>query len=355
MADTARVESVDAIKDFRIYLTKYGEAAGSAIGDADSEITRMERWLDGEGANYWAGVIRKRQELLAKAEEALRFKRLYKDSSGGTPSAVEEQKQVQICKRNLAEAMEKQQNVKRSARELQKEVTIYRGNMGRFIGAVSALPAAVAHLGSTLDHLDKYLEVAPAGAGEEALAGAGVGSGAREDTGASMARAAEEAPKAQAGPEVDAHAIRAGIPSDQAIFAAKPAEAGPLMLACGLVTAEQNAAIAPFAKSNPPGDAERIVILPSIYGSSRIYLVKLKTAGVSWCVGSVDGLDTGVYNTVTTGDLRAGRGDLAQVLKLPAGSLAIIDAVGLTAVYNEQNENILQPAAAAEPAGAEST
>lgn len=355
MADSARVESVDAIKDFRIYLTKYGETAGSAIGDADSEIGRMERWLDGEGLNFWAGVIRKRQELLAKAEEALRFKRLYKDSSGGTPSAVEEQKQVTICKRNLQEAMDKHANVKRSARELQKEVTIYRGNMGRFVGAISALPGAVAHLGATLDQLDKYLEVAPAGAGEEALAGAGAGSGAREDTGASMARAAEEAPKPQAGPEVDPGAIRDGIPTDQAIFAAKPAEAGPVMLACGLVTAGQIAAIATFATANPPGDAERIVILPSIYGSSRIYLARLKTAGISWCAGSVDGLDTGVYNTVTTGNLRAGRGDLADVLKLPAGSLAIIDATGLSAVFNERNENILKPAAAAEPAGTEAT
>jgi hypothetical protein len=169
-----------------------------------------------------------------------------------------------------------------------------------------------------------------------------------------MARATEEAPKPQSGPAVDPAAIRAGIPTEQAIFTAKPAEKEPVKLACGLVTAGQIAALAAIANAPAPGDAERIVISPSIFGSAQIYLLRLKTGGVAWCMGSVDGPDTGVYNTVTAGDLRAGRADLAEVLKLPVGSLAIVDAGGLTAVYNERNENILQ-LAPVEPAAAEPT
>src|SRR5208337_2332151 len=122
MSTTARVESIDAIKDFRVYLTKFQEMAGRALGDADSDIHRAVRWLEGEGLNFWTSTIRKRQEQLAKAEEAFRFKRLYKDSSGSTPSAVEEQKAVQMAKKRLEEAQTKLANVKTWTRKLQKEI-----------------------------------------------------------------------------------------------------------------------------------------------------------------------------------------------------------------------------------------
>src|SRR5271170_3135280 len=129
MSGSARVESVDVIKEFRVYLAKFKDMAGRALGDADSDVNRMARWLEGEGLNYWTSTIRKRQEELAKAEEALRFKRLYKDASGSTASGVEEMKKVKIAKDRLAQAQEKLNNVKRWTKELQKQMTLYRGGV----------------------------------------------------------------------------------------------------------------------------------------------------------------------------------------------------------------------------------
>src|ERR1700683_3276230 len=103
MAIGAQVDGIDPIKDFRVYLAKFQESAGLSLGDGGSDVSRMERWLDGEAHTHWTGQIRKRQEALAKAEEALRYKRLYKDASGSTPSAVEEVKAVQIARKNLGE------------------------------------------------------------------------------------------------------------------------------------------------------------------------------------------------------------------------------------------------------------
>jgi len=341
MSTAARVESIDAIKDFRVHLTKFQEMAGRALGDADSDIHRMVRWLEGEGLNFWTSTIRKRQEQLAKAEEAFRFKRLYKDSSGSTPSAVEEQKAVQMAKKRLEEAQTKLANVKRWTRQLQKEITSYRGGVAGFSNAVSAgVPQAIAHLGALLDQLDKYLEVAAATAEEGAMAGAGAGGAGREEGGASMARAAEEAVKPKEG--VDAAALRAGVPSSQALFAAHPAEKGPVQLACGQVTAKQGSETAKLAGAVVPSDDERIVISPAIAGSSRVYLVRLDTVGLAWYLGAVDGSDTGVYNTVTVGDLRGGRPDLADLLRLPVGYIAVIGPGGVEAVYNGQNDGVFQ-------------
>jgi len=341
MSTAARVDSTDAIKDFRMYLTKFQESASLAIGDADSDVNRAVRWLEGEGLNLWMSTIRKRQEELAKAEEAYRFKRLYKDASGSMPSAVEEQKAVQIAKRKVADAQEKLANVKRWTRQIQKEIVLYRGGISRFANTVSSgVPAAIAHLGATLDHLDKYMEIAAAAAeGPEAVAAGGaVGAG----TGPSMSRAADEAAPKEAE-AVDPAAVRAGAPTAQAIFAAKPEEKGPVKPSCGVVTDEQAGKITAYATAATPGDDDRIIISPSILSSSRIYLLRLGAPGAIWCLGSVDGPDSGVYNTVTAGDLRNGRPDLAPLLKLPAGTLAIVDSKGLSAVFNERNENIPQP------------
>jgi len=343
MSDTARVESTDAIKDFRVHLTKFQEMAGRALGDADSDINKTVRWLEGEGLNFWTSTIRKRQEQLAKAEEAFRFKRLYKDASGATPSAVEEQKAVQVAKKRLEEAQNKLANVKRWTRQLQKEISNYRGGVAGFSNAVSAgIPQAIAQLGALLDQLDKYLEVSAATAEEGAMAGAGAGGVGREETGASMARAAEEAVKPKAGAQADPAALRAAVPSSQAIFAARPAEKGPVQLACGQSTAAQQSEMAKHAGAVVPSDDERIVISPAIAGSSRVYLVRLDTAGLAWYLGSVEGADTGVYNTVSVGDLRGGRPDLADLLRLPVGSIAVVGPGGVEAVYNGQNDSVFQ-------------
>src|SRR5271165_4956698 len=95
---TVRVESVDALTDLKNYLAKFQEMAGRALSDADSDISKTQRWLEGEILNHWNNQIRKRQEAVTKAEEALRQKRLYKDSSGSMPSVVEEQKVVKLAK-----------------------------------------------------------------------------------------------------------------------------------------------------------------------------------------------------------------------------------------------------------------
>jgi hypothetical protein len=343
MSTAARVDSTDAIKEFRIYLAKFQEKASVALGDADSDVNRMTRWLEGEAMNHWTSTIRKRQEELVKAEEAFRFKRLYKDASGSMPSAVEEQKAVQVAKQRLAEAQGKLTNVKRWSRELQKQAAFYRGGVSRFaIQVAQGVPAAIAQLGSTLDHLDQYLDLAAATSEGAAEAGAGPGV-AREAAAASMARAAEEAPAAAEAQGVDPAAVRAGAPSPQAALAARPAEKSPVNLACGAVTEQQAAQIAAIAGAEPPGDQQRIVISPVVTSSAKVYLLRLESTGGGWYLGPVDEPDTGVYNTVTAEDLRAGRPDLAALLNLPAGYLAIVDSRGLSAVFNERNENVLAP------------
>jgi hypothetical protein len=133
----------------------------------------MLRWLENEQLSHWQSQIRKRHDLLERAKEALRMKKLFKDSSGRTPSAVEEEKAVRVCTARLEEATNKLAATKKYARVLQRELQTYKGSVQRFATTVqSDIPVAVATLDSLVEALEAYVALAPG----EPTAGAPIGS-----------------------------------------------------------------------------------------------------------------------------------------------------------------------------------
>src|SRR5947209_7152503 len=97
MSQYARVDSVEALKLFRLALAKFAESANTALADAEGELQRTLMWLETEQHTYWQGQVRKRTEILSKAKEALRMKKLFKGPAGGRQSVVDEEKAVQVA------------------------------------------------------------------------------------------------------------------------------------------------------------------------------------------------------------------------------------------------------------------
>jgi len=62
MSGTARIDSVDALRNFRTVLVKFAENTGVALGDAEGEMARVLVWLETEASTYWSGQIRKRHD-----------------------------------------------------------------------------------------------------------------------------------------------------------------------------------------------------------------------------------------------------------------------------------------------------
>ena len=189
---TARVQSVDALKHFRIAMWKFAEAANVALGDAESEIQRTLMWLQGEQQQFWTTQIRKRHEKVNQCKDAVRQKKLYKDSAGKPQSAVDEEKALAIAQRRLAEAEQKLINTKRHAGRLLKELHLSKGATQRFATAVSSdIPSAVATLDRMVQWLEQYLSLTAAGATAEWNPPA-VETGAATVEGGSMKRAEGE-------------------------------------------------------------------------------------------------------------------------------------------------------------------
>lgn len=187
--DSARVQSIDALKAFKASLWKFGEVAGRVLTDADGEMQRMLIWLEAEQRSYWQGQIRKRSELVTRARDAMLSKKLYKNVDGTRPTAIEEEKALKLAIRRLEEANQKFENVHQYTRRLQKEILLYRGQVQRLTNSVQIeVPMTASHLDNLVTSLEAYLA---GGRAEEATASPEVAAwsaSAGEPPEASMAR-----------------------------------------------------------------------------------------------------------------------------------------------------------------------
>ena len=168
MSGTAHIDSFDAIKAFRAALIKFASAAGSSLTEAEAEMQRTLNWLDREQTTYWQNQIRKRQEFVSRCKEAVRQKKVFKDATGRTTSAIDEEKALQKALRHLEEAEQKLAMCRKWKGRLQKEIDLYKGSVQGFATAIEAdVPIAIATLDKALKQLEAYIslkapELAPA-------------------------------------------------------------------------------------------------------------------------------------------------------------------------------------------------
>jgi hypothetical protein len=164
MQQSARVESVEAIRMLKGALHKFAETSSAALADAEAELARTLNWLETEQDSFWRNEIRHRTEQVMRAADALRQKKLYKDASGRTQSAVDEERAMASAKRRLTEAEQKLQNVRRYRTQLRREIEQYKGAVQRFATTVQHdVPVAAAKLERMATSLDAYIAVAAPG------------------------------------------------------------------------------------------------------------------------------------------------------------------------------------------------
>src|SRR4051812_47930744 len=286
MSGYARIDNVDALREFRTRLIKFVELAQVALADAEGEMQRVLVWLETEANTYWTGQIRKRHEAVEKAKDAVRQKKLFKSPTGSTQSAVEEEKQLRIAQKRLEEAEEKLKNVRRYIPRLQKEISIYKGGVQRLATNISSdIPMAI----SRLDKMTQALE---------AYASLQVSGGGADDSGElfqRMARALGEMEGGDAAPKVDVRPFR----DKTAALDRKAAVPGDVRMeswADGLLTEQERELFAKVdtEKKAPPAE-ERVYVEEGAWKSEKIYLERVapEDGDSGWYVGRADGGEAG--------------------------------------------------------------
>jgi hypothetical protein len=163
MSESARVSSIDALRQFRAKLCEFGVNALESLAAVEMEIRHVEDWLAQQVKN-WQLQIRDRGEDVARAKAALiRHEWGSKDGKGVGTTEVE--MEVKKAKHRLEEAEAKIEVTRRWQRELPKAVYEYEGPARQLTGYLEAdLKQVLAMLDRMTTALEAYTAItAPPG------------------------------------------------------------------------------------------------------------------------------------------------------------------------------------------------
>lgn len=121
MSRSARIESIDALKELRTFLCNLARKISVALDDADFEILHTLDWLKNDRNPYWKKELRIRKEQLAKAKLDLKRKQILEKSPDGGHYYMDELKAVNVAQNRYDEAEDKSKKVHDWIPKLEKE------------------------------------------------------------------------------------------------------------------------------------------------------------------------------------------------------------------------------------------
>src|SRR5260370_27456 len=125
MSESARVTSIEAIKDFRAALCDVVVDAKEALCATELEIRHLLDWLQQQLKN-WQHEVRKRQEQLVRAKNDLVQKK-YSQRDGRGPGYTEQEVALERAQTRLQEAEWKVERTRHWIHVLPPHVTEYKG------------------------------------------------------------------------------------------------------------------------------------------------------------------------------------------------------------------------------------
>jgi beta-lactamase class A len=156
MSSSARVTSVEAVKEFRGSLCSFGHDAKEALGTTDLEIRRILDWLDAK-LKDWQREVGIRQEQVARAKAEL-MQRQYGQKDGRGPGTTDQEIALQKAIRRLQEAEAKVAKTRQWQNLLPRAVAEYEGPARQLMGMLDAdLARGLAILDQKINALDAYL------------------------------------------------------------------------------------------------------------------------------------------------------------------------------------------------------
>ena len=166
MAQGVNVDDIDIFRLMKVAVIRFRQTAQSAVLNADATVGRMLGWLENDQLSHWQTQIRKRTEAVTRAREAVRGKKLFKDATGRTPNAAQEEKTLRAALTALEQAEAKLTATKRSIPKLQKEIEVYRGGVQALsTSLITDIPKAIAMLERLSLSMDEYVNMASSSAG----------------------------------------------------------------------------------------------------------------------------------------------------------------------------------------------
>ncbi|SRR5579883_956552 len=155
MSQSARVNSLDALKALHAALVDYRPDAQEALGAAEIEIRRVFDYLRDQ-QKYWLRQVDKRREDVNRARSDLAHARALRQ--GERSGFVEQEIALNKARIRLREAEEKVTTVKQWLLRLPQDINEYEGPARRLAGMLDAdLKQALIMLENKIAALEAYM------------------------------------------------------------------------------------------------------------------------------------------------------------------------------------------------------
>jgi hypothetical protein len=160
MSQFARVQSLDALKDFRVKLLEFGISTQQAICSTEMELRRLQDWI-GDQLKHWQKVVRELEEFVTRAKSELMHRKHWRKDGQG-PGYTEQEIALRKAQAKLQAAREKIDNCRRWSIKLPQAINEYQGPARQLAGMMDAdLKQSAVLLERKIAALEAYLQVTP--------------------------------------------------------------------------------------------------------------------------------------------------------------------------------------------------
>lgn len=175
MSESARVNSVDALKEFRDIVVLFCENVRAGLCANEMESRHVLDWLLSQQPAYWTRQLRERQEELAQAQADLHRIKLLR-AQGNRVDDIEQKQAFERAKQRIEEAEEKLAKVRHWGRTVQQAIDEYQARAGQLASLVEGNPPRnVLFLDRVIESLESYLRVTPSATSDVVRGGTAAG------------------------------------------------------------------------------------------------------------------------------------------------------------------------------------
>jgi hypothetical protein len=161
MAQSAKVLSIQALKDFRVALINFVEEARNALGGVDMELKRMRDWLERDQLSYWQMQVKRRHEAMMMARTELHRRKISQQGSDAV-SDTEQKESLREAQRRLHLAEEKVEVVKKLIPGFHHAMSEYISHATPLADHLSGgMDRSLVSIEKMIQSLEAYLAIAP--------------------------------------------------------------------------------------------------------------------------------------------------------------------------------------------------
>jgi exonuclease VII large subunit len=159
MDSQARVHSLSSIESVRTALLAFVDQAGDALTELESEMRRVQDWLEHDRPRYWKTQVRLSIDQVHEAQQALQRCLMF-PVANERPSCTEERMALKKAQARQSYCERKVERVRHWQQVVRHELFEYEGRISQMVRLVEAdVPQAIGMLGKILRQLEEYQSI----------------------------------------------------------------------------------------------------------------------------------------------------------------------------------------------------